>query len=117
MSGQRHADPVRRARAWLSRAVKPASLPLHRFLAEVGPVDAVAAIQRGRAPAEVAALVAGLVRVRTGTDRTGTELDLLRRIKLVEEADRVVARRRRRGRGHRVARRRRCDRGYAAGRC
>jgi DNA processing protein len=48
---------VRRARAWVSRAVEPGTIDFWRYVDRVGPVDAVRAIRSGRAPERIAALV------------------------------------------------------------
>ena len=47
---------VRRARAWLSRAVEPGSVDFWRYVESVGPVAAVCALRTGTAPARAAAL-------------------------------------------------------------
>jgi DNA processing protein len=49
---------TRQARAWLSRAVEPGSLALHRLLAECGPVRTMNLIRSGRAPNAVLRLAA-----------------------------------------------------------
>ncbi len=51
------AAGLRRARAWLTRAAEPGSLPLWRFVEDAGPVAAVQALRRGAAPEAVRALV------------------------------------------------------------
>lgn len=51
------AAEVRRARAWLSRAVEPGNVALWRFVEQEGPVAAVAALQAEAAPPRVQALV------------------------------------------------------------
>jgi DNA processing protein len=51
------APEVRLARAWLSRAAEPGSVDLWRFVQQVGPVDAQAALRSGGAPPGVQALV------------------------------------------------------------
>jgi DNA processing protein len=48
---------VRRARAWLSRAVEPGNVALWRFVAEEGPVVAATTLQSGVAPPRVQAFV------------------------------------------------------------
>ncbi|MGY1692123.1 DNA-processing protein DprA [Geodermatophilus sp. SYSU D01105] len=53
----RPSPAVRRARAWLSRAAEPGSIPFWRFVDEVGPVEAVRRLRGGRAPDAVRALV------------------------------------------------------------
>jgi DNA processing protein len=51
------AEPeVRRARAWLSRAVEPGSVAVWRFVDQEGPVAAVRALRAGVAPPAVQAL-------------------------------------------------------------
>ncbi|WP_369141243.1 DNA-processing protein DprA [Modestobacter versicolor] len=49
--------PVRRARAWLSRAVEPGSVDAWRFVERVGPVEAERALRAGGGPPTVQALV------------------------------------------------------------
>jgi len=66
------APGLRRARAWLSRAVEPGCVDFWRFIEDVGPVEAVRRLRAGRAPERVGALVGA----RAGTDRS---LDDLRR--------------------------------------
>lgn len=52
------AEPeVRLARAWLSRAVEPGSVDMWRFVSQVGPVAARAALRAGAAPPGVQTLV------------------------------------------------------------
>jgi DNA processing protein len=48
---------VRRARAWLSRAVEPGIVDFWRFVDRLGPVEAVRRIRTGRAPARIHRLV------------------------------------------------------------
>jgi DNA processing protein len=51
-------DPaVRRARAWLSRAVEPGTIDFWRFVDSAGPVEAVRRIRSGGAPERIRALV------------------------------------------------------------
>ena len=51
-------DPaVRRARAWLTRALEPGSVAAWRFVEQAGPVAAVRELRAGAAPADVQALV------------------------------------------------------------
>jgi DNA processing protein len=57
---------VRRARAWLSRAVEPGTIDLWRFVDALGPVEAVRLIRSGRAPARVL----GLIGARAAQDET-----------------------------------------------
>jgi DNA processing protein len=49
-------EEVRRARAWLSRALEPGSLVAHRLLAACGPVGAMRVLRSGRAPEPVSRL-------------------------------------------------------------
>jgi DNA processing protein len=63
---------VRRARAWLSRAVEPGTIDFWRFVDRTGPVDAVRLIRSGAAPARIL----GLVGARAAQDES---LDDLRR--------------------------------------
>jgi DNA processing protein len=51
------AVAVRRARAWLSRAVEPGTIDFWRFVDSVGPVEAVRRIRSGGAPERIRALV------------------------------------------------------------
>jgi DNA processing protein len=85
VSGRVGIEAVRRARVWLSRAVEPGSVVVHRFLAEVGPVAAVAAIRAGRAPGEVGRLAVA----RVAEDRVEADLGLAaaRGIRLVMPED------------------------------
>ena len=48
---------VRRARAWLSRAVEPGTVDFWRFVDSAGPVEAVRRIRAGTAPERIRALV------------------------------------------------------------
>jgi DNA processing protein len=48
---------LRRARAWLSRAVEPGTIDFWRFVDSVGPVEAVRRIRSGGAPDRIRALV------------------------------------------------------------
>lgn len=79
------ADPVRRARAWLSRAVEPGPVAVHAFLAEHGPVDAAERIRAGQAPPGVL----GRVGERAAEDRVDEDLAAARRagIRLVTPED------------------------------
>ncbi|MDP5183127.1 DNA-processing protein DprA [Blastococcus sp. BMG 814] len=52
---------VRRARAWLSRAVEPGTVDLWRYVEEVGPVEAVRRLRAGSAPAGIRSLVGARV--------------------------------------------------------
>ncbi|HEX5496675.1 MAG TPA: hypothetical protein VFX70_19110, partial [Mycobacteriales bacterium] len=69
------ARAVRRARAWLSRAVEPGPLAVHDFLTEHGPVEAVRRIRAGRAPDQVL----GRVGERAARDRVEEDLAVARR--------------------------------------
>ena len=71
------ADPeVRRARAWLSRAVEPGAVAAWRWVEQVGPVPAVEAMRAGSAPREVQA-VAG---ARAGGDSSVADLERAARV-------------------------------------
>lgn len=48
---------LRRARAWLSRAVEPGTIDFWRYVDDVGPVDAVRRLRSGRAPERIRSLV------------------------------------------------------------
>jgi DNA processing protein len=48
---------LRRARAWLSRAVEPGTIDFWRFVEDVGPVDAVRRLRSGQAPERIRSLV------------------------------------------------------------
>jgi DNA processing protein len=48
---------LRRARAWLSRAVEPGTVDFWRYVDEAGPVEAVRRIRSGAAPDRIRALV------------------------------------------------------------
>jgi DNA processing protein len=65
-------DPygVRRARAWLTRAVEPGSVELWRFVESVGPVEAAAALRARSAPPRVQALAGA----RAGEDSSEEDL-------------------------------------------
>ncbi|MGY1722554.1 DNA-processing protein DprA [Blastococcus sp. SYSU DS0533] len=52
---------LRRARAWLSRAVEPGTVDLWRYLEDVGPVEAVRRLRAGTAPAGIRSLVGARV--------------------------------------------------------
>jgi DNA processing protein len=62
---------VRRARAWLTRAVEPGSLELWHWVEQVGPVAAATALHGEAAPPRLQALVG----TRAGEDRSGADLD------------------------------------------
>jgi len=64
------SEEVRRARVWLSRAVEPGSLALHRLLATCGPVEAVRLIRAGEAPGPVARMA----EARRTADRVDADL-------------------------------------------
>lgn len=55
MNSRMSADEVLVARAYLSRVGEPASVGLWRFVRDVGPVDAMRALQTGRAEPKVLA--------------------------------------------------------------
>jgi DNA processing protein len=55
-SGEVHPG-LRRARAWLSRAIEPGTVDFWRFVEAVGPVEAVRQVRAGRAPARIRSLV------------------------------------------------------------
>ncbi|MGY1754372.1 DNA-processing protein DprA [Blastococcus sp. SYSU D01042] len=55
--GGRQDAGLRRARAWLSRAVEPGTIDLWRYVDDFGPVEAVRRLRDGRAPAAVRSLV------------------------------------------------------------
>ena len=61
---------VRRARAWLSRAVEPGTIDLWRFVDTHGPVTAARLIRSGSAPARIL----GLVGARAAQDETVADL-------------------------------------------
>lgn len=61
---------LRRARAWLSRAVEPGCVDYWRFIDDLGPVEAVRRLRAGRAPERIA----GLVGARATEDRTLEDL-------------------------------------------
>jgi DNA processing protein len=48
---------LRRARAWLSRAVEPGTVDIWRYVADVGPVEAVRRLRSGGAPERIRSLV------------------------------------------------------------
>ncbi|MBN1093539.1 DNA-processing protein DprA [Blastococcus sp. TML/M2B] len=48
---------LRRARAWLSRAVEPGTIDLWRYVDDHGPVEAVRRLRDGRAPTTVRSLI------------------------------------------------------------
>ncbi|SFE74304.1 DNA-processing protein DprA [Blastococcus tunisiensis] len=48
---------LRRARAWLSRAVEPGTIDFWRYVEDVGPVEAVRRLRAGAAPERIRALV------------------------------------------------------------
>ena len=57
---------LRRARAWLSRAVEPGTIDFWRYVEDVGPVDAVRRLRSGQAPGSIRSLVGA----RAGEDAT-----------------------------------------------
>lgn len=61
---------LRRARAWLSRAVEPGTVDLWRYVDDLGPVEAVRRLRDGRAPQPVRSLVG----VRAQQDATLADL-------------------------------------------
>src|SRR3954471_22878211 len=61
---------LRRARAWLSRAVEPGTIDVWRFVDRFGPVDAVRRIRSGEAPARVL----GLIGARAQQDQSLADL-------------------------------------------
>jgi DNA processing protein len=61
---------LRRARAWLSRAVEPGTVDLWRYVEDVGPVDAVRQMRAGTAPSRIRSLVGA----RAGEDATLADL-------------------------------------------
>jgi DNA processing protein len=61
---------LRRARAWLSRAVEPGTIDVWRYVEDVGPVEAVRRLRSGRAPERVRSLVGA----RAGQDATLADL-------------------------------------------
>ena len=63
---------VRRARAWLSRALEPGSVAAWRYVEHAGPVAAVEALRAGSAPSAVQALVG------TRAEQDVSDDDLLR---------------------------------------
>jgi DNA processing protein len=64
------AAGVRRARAWLSRAVEPGSVDHARFVDALGPVEAVRRLRSGSAPERILSLVGP----RAATDRSLEDL-------------------------------------------
>ncbi|MGY1833523.1 DNA-processing protein DprA [Blastococcus sp. SYSU DS0510] len=69
VAGEVHPG-VRRARAWLSRAVEPGVVDLWRWVEDVGPVEATRRIRAGTAPDRVRAIVGA----RAGQDATAADL-------------------------------------------
>jgi DNA processing protein len=61
---------LRRARAWLSRAMEPGCVDFWRFVDDMGPVEAVRRLRGGRAPERIG----GLVGARAHTDRSLDDL-------------------------------------------
>jgi DNA processing protein len=56
-AGSPASPGLRRARAWLSRAVEPGTIDFWRYVDDVGPVEAVRRIRSGRAPDRIKSLV------------------------------------------------------------
>ncbi len=69
-AGAQSGAGLRRARAWLSRAVEPGTIDVWRFAEDVGPVEAVRRVRAGAAPERVRALVGA----RAGQDATLADL-------------------------------------------
>ncbi|RBY87072.1 DNA-protecting protein DprA [Blastococcus sp. TBT05-19] len=70
-AGSAGADAaVRRARAWLTRAVEPGTVDLWRFVEDVGPVEAVRQLRSGAAPASIRSLAGP----RAEQDETAADL-------------------------------------------
>jgi DNA processing protein len=69
-AGSPASPGLRRARAWLSRAVEPGTIDFWRYVDDVGPVEAVRRIRSGRAPDRIRALVGA----RAGQDATLADL-------------------------------------------
>jgi DNA processing protein len=61
---------LRRARAWLSRAVEPGTIDFWRYVEDVGPVDAVRRLRSGQAPERIRSLVGA----RAHEDATAADL-------------------------------------------
>jgi DNA processing protein len=61
---------LRRARAWLSRAVEPGTIDFWRYVEDVGPVEAVRRLRSDRAPERIRSLVGA----RAGQDATLADL-------------------------------------------
>jgi DNA processing protein len=61
---------LRRARAWLSRAVEPGTIDFWRYVDDVGPVEAVRRLRAGLAPERIRALVGA----RAGQDASLADL-------------------------------------------
>ncbi len=72
-AGGTGADPspgLRRARAWLSRAVEPGTIDFWRYVEDVGPVEAVRRLRSGQAPERIRSLVGA----RAGEDASLADL-------------------------------------------
>jgi DNA processing protein len=69
-AGRDPGPGLRRARAWLSRAVEPGTIDFWRYVEDVGPVDAVRRLRSGQAPERIRALVGA----RAGEDATLADL-------------------------------------------
>ena len=76
MTGTDVAPEVRRARAWLSRAVEPGSIAMWDFVEDVGPVQAVTSLRSGVATPALQALAGA----RAEEDQSGEDLRRAERI-------------------------------------
>ena len=61
---------LRRARAWLTRAVEPGTVDFWRYVDDLGPVDAVRRLRAGRAPERIRSIVGA----RAGQDESLADL-------------------------------------------
>jgi len=61
---------LRRARAWLSRAVEPGTIDVWRYVEDLGPVEAVRRLRAGSAPAPIRSLLGA----RVGQDESLADL-------------------------------------------
>jgi DNA processing protein len=68
--GAQPSPGLRRARAWLSRAVEPGTIDFWRYVDDLGPVEAVRRLRSGRAPERIRSLVGA----RAEQDATLTDL-------------------------------------------
>ncbi|HLM06614.1 MAG TPA: DNA-protecting protein DprA, partial [Blastococcus sp.] len=66
---------LRRARAWLTRVVEPGTVDFWRYVADVGPVQAVRRLRAGTAPERLRSLVGA----RAGQDQSSEDLLLAHR--------------------------------------